>query len=397
MSWRAAVGLTVVLAGLLAWHAPDPWRYLHDDNGRRYSSYARTHLALGLGVTRGHDFFLDRRDGRLIPYGHHPSGLGLLLAAWFRLMGDDGPRTARALPACFHLASALLLFGLLRRQYPGPPGVIAALAFAVVPMSAYFGKMVNFEPLVLPFLIGAVVGWWRWADRVARGWPTLAGACVALGALIDWPILLAPLVMVADGLGRWRRGEGAHVARASGALALGTLVVAAGVAFWVSRPVGGAELGRAVGFRLRLHEGYSWWRLAGKLVDYNRRYFTEPVFAASLAAAWLLARRARQRALASRERLLALFGAVGIFPVVAFPTSARYHAYWQFYLLPYATLALAYVLDELGTRLPGRARHVVYAAVVAGIVVSSGVTLVGRYARPSGYVARQMREFQNYL
>src|SRR5207302_4094469 len=104
--------------------------------------------------------------------------------------------------------------------------------------------------------------------------------------------------------------------------ALGAALLALGIAAWASATVGAHELGRAFGFRARLHGRYPWWRLAGKLVDYNRRYFTEPVFVASLTAAWLLVRTVRREgALPPRERLLALFGAVGILPVVAFPTS----------------------------------------------------------------------------
>jgi 4-amino-4-deoxy-L-arabinose transferase-like glycosyltransferase len=392
-----AAAAVAVLAALLAWHAGDPWRYLHDDNGRRYSSYARTHHALGLRATGGHDFFLDRRDGRLIPYGHHPPTLGILLAGWFRATGDDGPRTARALPACFHLASAVLLLGILRRQYPALPGAVAALAFAGVPMSAYFGKLVNFEPVVLPFVIGAVVGWWRWAETGSRAALALAGILVAVGTLVDWPMLLVAVVLVGDGVRRWRRGEGARLARGALAVAAVAAAVGVGVALWASRPVGGDELGRAIGFRVRMH-GYPWWRLAGHLIDYNRRYFTEPVSLASVAAGALLFRKARRDGvLAARERLLVLFAAVGMLPVIAFPTSARYHPYWQFYLLPYTTLALAYVLEELGTRMSSRARGMVHAAVLLAIVVSAGVTLAGRYARPSGYVARQVRAFQHYL
>jgi 4-amino-4-deoxy-L-arabinose transferase-like glycosyltransferase len=331
-----------------------------------------------------------------VPYGHHPPTLGVLLAGWFRLLGDDGPRTARALPACFHLVSALLVFAILRRHYPGPPGLVAALAFAVVPMSSYFGKMVNFEPLVLPFVIAAVFGWWEWAETGRARALVASAACVAAGALVDWPMLLVPVVLLADGLRRARRGEGGRFVRAGLALAIGSALIGIAIATWASAPVGSSELGRAFSFRSRLHGRYPWWRLAGKLVDYNRRYFTEPVFVASLVAAWLLARAAwRDGRVAARERLLALFGAVGLLPVVAFPTSARYHAYWQFYLLPYATLSVAYVLDTLAMRIP--ARRLAYAVVVVGVLVSSGVTLAGRYARPSGYVARQVREFEHYL
>jgi 4-amino-4-deoxy-L-arabinose transferase-like glycosyltransferase len=395
--WTAGLVL-VLLAALLALRAGDPWRYLHDDNGRRYSSYGRTHLALGLARTGGHDYFFDRRDGRLVPYGHHPPGLGLVLAGWFRLTGTDGPRAARTLAAAFHLASAVLVLGLLRRHYPGAPGVIAALAFAVVPMSSFFGKMVNFEPFVLPFVIGAVIAYFRWAEGGATGWLALAFFLVLLGTLFDWPALLALSVLAGDALRRWWRGEGPAFAAAAVAACVFGLALGGTIAVWASGPVGLAELGRAYSYRLRLHGHYPWWRLVGKLLDYNRRYFTEPVLAASLIAAGLLVRDAwGGRRLAPRARLLALFGAVGIVPVVGFPSSARYHAYWQFYLLPYATLALAHVLDALGGRLAPARRRLAHAAVLTALVVASTHTLWVRYSRPSGYVARKVREFTPYL
>src|SRR5207247_9167690 len=95
--------LLLLLAALLALHSADPWQYVHDDNGRRYSSYARTHLALGLARTGGRDFFFNPSTGSLVPYGHHPPGLSLLLAGWVFVLGNDGPRAARPLPATFHL------------------------------------------------------------------------------------------------------------------------------------------------------------------------------------------------------------------------------------------------------------------------------------------------------
>jgi 4-amino-4-deoxy-L-arabinose transferase-like glycosyltransferase len=217
---RAAVVLLVLLAGLLSLHAGDPWRYLHDDNGRRYSSYARTHLVLGLEHTGGLDYFYAPASGRMVPYGHHPPGLGLLLAGWFRLTGHDGPGAARALAAGFHLVSAVLVFGLLARLYAGPPALLAGFAFAVVPMSAYFGKMVNFEPFLLPFVVGVVVAYWRWAEGGNPRWLALAASLTMLGALIDWPILLVVLVMAGDAVRRWRAAEG----RRFGVTAVGAVV-----------------------------------------------------------------------------------------------------------------------------------------------------------------------------
>ncbi len=390
--------LLLLLAALLALHSADPWQYVHDDNGRRYSSYARTHLALGLARTGGRDFFFNPLTGRLVPYGHHPPGLSLLLAGWFFVLGNDGPRAARALPATFHLVTALVLFGLLRRHYPGAPGLMAAFAFAVVPMSSYFGKLVNFEPVVLPLMVGALLCYWRWAEGGDGRWLAPGLVLAVLGSLIDWPMLLALAVVGADAARRWRRNEGRRFLAASLAACVSALTLAGAVTAWVSGPVGVHELATAVEFRLHLGGGYTWWQLAGKLFDYNRRYFTEPVLAASLAAActmtWDAARGAR---LPPRARLLALLGVVGIVPVVGFPSSTRYHAYWQFYLLPYATLSLAYVLDRFGPRLSRGSRRLLYAGIASWLVAASAFTLSTRYATPSRYVLKRVRVFERYL
>jgi 4-amino-4-deoxy-L-arabinose transferase-like glycosyltransferase len=388
----------VVLIGVLSIRIADPWRYLHDDNGRRYSSYARTHLVRGLDETRGLDFFYDARDGRMVPYGHHPPGLGLLLAGWFHLTGHDSPAAARTLAVLFHLVTAAILLLILRTHYPGPAGLVAALVFALVPMSSFFGKLVNFEPFVLPLMLGAVAAYWRWAERGGDGFLVATFVLVAAGTFIDWPILLATLVIAGDALRRWRAGEGRRFRTAALAVVATGLVVGIAVAAWTSSAVGLHEIGRAARYRLRLHGHYRWWQLVGKLVDYDRRYFTEPVLIAQVVVACVLvADRWRGRRLSARERLLVLLGLAGLVPVVAFPSSARHHPYWQFYLLPYATLAVAHVIDTIVSRLPASRRRLVCAAVLLWVAVSSGSTLHTRYSRPSSYVARMVRQFQHYL
>jgi len=84
-------------------------------------------------------------------------------------------------------------------------------------------------------------------------------------------------------------------------------------------------------------------------------------------------------------------------PVVGFPSSTRYHAYWQFYLLPYATLSLAYVLERLAPRLSPGSRALVYTGVACWLVAASTFTLSTRYAAPSLFVAKKVRQFDRYL
>ena len=106
MSLRNALLLLAGLGALLALNVADDWQYLHDDNGRRFTSYARSHLSLGLQQTRGWDFFYDQRSAALHYYGHHPPGPGLLLAGWFWIWESDSPLAARSLAIVFHLLSA---------------------------------------------------------------------------------------------------------------------------------------------------------------------------------------------------------------------------------------------------------------------------------------------------
>jgi hypothetical protein len=128
---------------------------------------------------------------------------------------------------------------------------------------------------------------------------------------------------------------------------------------------------------------YSWWRWLGKMIDYNRRYFTEPLLIASVAVAFLALREAwRRRPLAPRVRLLILLGVAGLLPVILFPSSARYHHYWQFYLLPYAVLSLAQILDVVGPHLTFRGRRFLHIGIVLWLVVASTATLWYRYTHP---------------
>ena len=83
--------------------------------------------------------------------------------------------------------------------------------------------------------------------------------------------------------------------------------------------------------------------------------------------------------------------------MIAFPSSALHHPYWQFYLLPYATLAVAHAVDTVVSRLPAPRRLLACTAVLLWVVIASASMLHTRYTRPSGYVARKVRQLDHYL
>jgi len=97
------------------------------------------------------------------------------------------------------------------------------------------------------------------------------------------------------------------------------------------------------------------WRLAASCSTTTAATSPSPCWRHRCRRALLVATLA-QAALHAARAAPRLFGAVGILPWSA-SDSARYHAYWQFYLLPYATLAVAHVLETLGGRMaPARRR-----------------------------------------
>ena len=400
MSLRSALLLLGILCSLLSINAADDWRYLHDDNGRRFSSYARSHLTLGLGQTRGFDFFYDPRDGSRQYYGHHPPGPGLLLAGWFWLWDSQSPLTARSLAILFHVLSASMTLWLLSYYSSGKPSIVAGLAFTLVPISSFFGKMVGYEILLLPFVLASTICYWHWAERGKSPWWLCATLILVLiGLAIDWIILLALIVLGGDVLIRFGNGEGRRYGFAAGAIGLLGLFAFFGMATWLmSESASDQKLFSAAAFRVQLPQDYSWWKWFHKEFEFYRRYFTEPLLLASVfVASTGVFSFFKYRVIDSRLRFMLLLGIIGLLPVIVFPNGARHHAYWQFYCLPYAVLSLAYLLERVEAQLRAEHHYLLYAGVVTWLGIASAITLWSRYTQPSGYVLKMISQWQFFL
>ncbi len=175
-------------AALLSVGLTRDWRLLHEDNGALHTMFARAHLDLGLARTRAHDVFYWPASGELAFYGHHPSGTSLMLAAAFALTGSDAPWVARSVAIAAQLASLALMMALLRLHLSPALGLLGGFVFATMPMSAFFGRMVNYESLCLPGVLLQLYGYVRYkvGPRPRRGLAWLALG-ILLGGLADWP------------------------------------------------------------------------------------------------------------------------------------------------------------------------------------------------------------------
>ncbi|MBI5169415.1 MAG: glycosyltransferase family 39 protein [Candidatus Eisenbacteria bacterium] len=394
----ALVACALVLALLLAIRMDAPWTYIHDDNGAWTQAVAGAHLDAGLARTRGQDFYLRRADGGLTPYLHHPPLYPLVMAAAYSITGERGPLATRAIPAAFHLIGFLGFVLLARALFPESHGrrVIGAALYAVVPMSAFFGKLAFNEPLGLALCVWALLFTVRDRARPSAASRIVACSLWASAIATSWTstCLLAAFAGLAVFEGRGPARARAH-SRAQALALSGTALLAPALVVlhllwaghWQRPPImdAGAHWGGAA-----VQTG-EFLRGLGVAFDFHRIYFANVPFAFYLG--WLglrISRIVRGQALSESDRVL-LAGSIGagVWALV-FLRQVAIHAYGQFWFLPFEALAAADAAVSAWHSLAARPRLRQVAAVllVAGTLASAAYTLHYRYSRPHGFAIR---------
>src|SRR5207247_1913380 len=87
----------------------------------------------------------------------------------------------------FSLGSVVLIYLLGAALGGRRLGLLSAFVYALLPMNAYFGRMVDFEAPTNFFALATALAYLRW-HRARRATPlVLALAALVVGALCDWP------------------------------------------------------------------------------------------------------------------------------------------------------------------------------------------------------------------
>ena len=249
--WVAgAVALTAGLAVVWSVRISSPWVALHDFNGAVWSQAAHNHLRAGLAQTRGvpAGFYFGPLpippDGY---YVHHPPILPLLITGMFALFGEH-EWAARLVPIAGSLASVGLLWLLVRSCAGERAATLSAAVLALQPMTLSIGRMVNFEPCTLPWMLAALWCLRRWQRTGRPAWRAGVLACFLAGLWTSWHMSLFAAALAAWLLAE-RRGRETRLAWE---ILLLTAFSAAMFLAWIrlARPDAWADLGTA--FRLRL-------------------------------------------------------------------------------------------------------------------------------------------------
>jgi hypothetical protein len=363
----------------------------HEDNNALHATFARSHVQLGLAVTHAQNYFYSPAMGGGVFYPNHPPGPGLILAVWYVLTGHDGPAATRTVAIVFHVLGTGLFYGLARRVLTRRREVVSALLlYVVLPESAFFGRMMNHEVLVLPFAILLVRGYWeslqgdwhpgRWTAAIGlgalgaafTGWAGFfaIGACALHAA---WEILVrrnpratCPLVLL---------------------LAAGAVLFAVTLAqlLWA---LGGdvAYLRTLLASRARSGEDARYGQWLGRVLELHWRYFGVASAAGLLGIAVRAVRR-KSAGIDPAQEIALIFLLAGGGYVAAFLFNATKHDYWQFLLLPASALGIVLLVRSLLAATESRRllRRALIGIVIFDITLVTTVTLVQRHVKREGY------------
>jgi len=370
-----------------------PYELKHEDNNALHATFARSHLKVGLRVTRAQNYYVNPQNGFGYFYPNHPPGPGLVLALAYGITGHDGPTITRLVAISFHVLGTWLFYGLLRRVFRRRwELVLAMFIYVVLPESAFFGRMMNHEVMALPAAILLVRGYWEsvhgsWSRRRAMAaivtgalWGVISGwagffAIAACGAHAAWEVLVrknsraipslavlvaAPVVLFALAIGQllWVLGGNVEYLR--------TLLG--------SRMAGG-------------NTGPLAW--IGRILELHWRYFGLTSATALVAFVYRALRPKSEGSRDPAQEVGLIFLMTGAGYVAAFAHNATLHDYWQFLLLPASAIGIVLLLRPLidATSFATRPvlRRALLALVVFDLFVVCTVTLVQRHVKREGY------------
>lgn len=411
----AVLALLLAAYGLgMARELSTPWIGLHDWNGAFYSQLARNFLRYPFEMHHAMPLVAVSEaappDERSI-YATHPAGLVWLLAGAFRLFGES-EAVARMTAIIASLISLAVWMRLVERAHGRELAMLTGLVYCVMPMSVYYGRMMNHEAFCLCAMLCALAFWQRCIERgsdtsrragAAIGW----SAAVILGMAIDWPVALFAGLFSVHAWFEWRR------TRLSGRLCLLVWAVFLCGFLTVILHIVHAGLAGRWADLFAIFTSRSASSTAGptsKTWPNTIENFTWPVMIlVAITAIRILSEllRSTRRKSAHEQKSVTqgvdaewVLHVTGLAWLVPFLRQYQYHAYWVFYLGPLVALGAAIGIQTLrdkSRQLGEQASHGIAGILVLVVLfftLRETDSLFRRVQCPPEYVAvwQHMRE-----
>jgi hypothetical protein len=360
----------VAWGGIMALTLRCPTNLQFDRSTSMYAIAARNLSHIGLWPIHG-GMYLTAGNVHDNVYGGRPPLTAWILSGWMKLAGEH-EMAIRALPVLFTALNLLLLYTLVRRVFGAPAALAAAVITSLMPMTAYYARVVSPEPFELTFLLGAALGYLGWARSGSKFGFVMLCLCVILGCWTDWPMyafsgflavahflrrrdLLARLPAAPDAEGDEDLTPARPLVASLFLIILPMAMFALFLVYLKMNNAGFADLkGRAVE-HVAEHDGggaaaRAWFdtiKHPGQLQSWFIDLFTAPALVLAVLGMIFWNKWSRRLSLASGEaarraafRILLSLVLMQLTYTLAFPHAAQTRESWQYYLIvPVAVLA----------------------------------------------------------
>jgi 4-amino-4-deoxy-L-arabinose transferase-like glycosyltransferase len=326
-----------------------------------YGNAARALLQEGFVKLRGGvyvlpgDFPLPQRDF----YAGHPPLLTWMLAGWMKLFGQSD-LAIRAFPLTVTAIDLLLLYILVSKIFTPATGFAAMAICSVLPMTAFYAQLVNFEWFVTATILAASLCYLRYVTRDSKFALAMMFVFIVIGCWIDWPMYIFSGLLAAL---HWLGGKGARPWKVSIAMILVPVLMFGAFVYYLH--IHGSGINELL-VHARVRSGveesgaftntnqdesafamiYDTIRNWPEFMAWFGDYFTLPAMILAVIAAltwrwWagiLCADDAKRKVM---FRILVATIVMQLIYALAFPNGAIQHEFWQYYLVMPAAICIA--------------------------------------------------------
>ena len=155
---------------------------------------ARNHLLYGFLNTHFVSV-LNVFHGQNLYHLAHPPLFQILLAISYKIFGIH-EWNARLVPILFSLGGIVLIYLIVQKVWDKKIALLSSIFVAFMPISAYFGRIVNFEAAALFFALLVLYAYVNWIDNGKKRYFLIMVLGTILGGLTDWAFyLLLPCLL----------------------------------------------------------------------------------------------------------------------------------------------------------------------------------------------------------
>lgn len=178
----------------------------YGNNNSTYSLQAKNYIRYGYLKTKFAPMVNPENNFPLKPkyYLNHPPLLQIALSVSYRIFGVNNWWPGRIVPALATIISLYLISKLAEILYSKKISLLVLIIACFIPTFLIYGKLIQFEPLLLPFILMATILFFNYTSKKKKSSLIYLIICMFIGFLIDWPMVFYSFILGAVYL--WHEG-----------------------------------------------------------------------------------------------------------------------------------------------------------------------------------------------